>query len=209
MVNLVLFKSTIILGTIQLLTMIALNSQNIFFNTNITFGILTSLINHGTTSNIAKWTDRCMMLIGIYVDIMIIETMYLPNIELLKFQEEFTLLLYISSNWKRDLYYYHYYPYICYYFLSLSILSFIISKYILYIFKNDESILISKIIMKSKLKQVYSRIIDTTNNNSYFLFQNDLLQLSLSCHITSHLLLTITHILMLHYYQYDVLYNNH
>ena len=186
MVNPVLFKSSLLFGTIQLIAMIALESRNIVFNTSIIFGIITSVINHGSTTEIAKWSDRTMMLIGIYTDVRVIESMYLSpyflsdytfpegNLHSLNKKMEHCPYLYIkpylSSNWERDLYYYIYYPYICYYFLSLSILSFAMSKWI-------ESILNS-----------------TTHNP----FQKSLLYLISSSHITSHLLLTITHILMLY-----------
>ncbi len=81
---------------------------------------------------------------------------------------------YLSSNRDSDLYYYIYYPYICYYFLSLSILSFIISKWI-------ESISIPN--TRSKI----------------FIYNRHTENLILSYHITSHLLLTITHILIMHH----------
>lgn len=118
MANLLLFMSSCIVGIIHLFFIIILQSTNLLLNTNIIFGIITSIINHGSNSLIAKWCDRFMMLIGIYIDIIII------------------------------------YSYNCYYsclFLLLSILSFIISKYIM----------------------------------CYFY------------HIISHILLTITHIIML------------
>lgn len=183
MANLVLFKSSLIFGTIQLIAMIALESRNIAFNTSITFGILTSVINHAITSEIAKWTDRTMMLVGIYIDICVIESMHLPPYFLTDhmFPEDKSSLYlkpnpYLSSNWESDLYYYIYYPYICYYFLSLSILSFIISKWI-----------------ESIVKRQYKQI------NEHGIFQKSILTLILSCHITSHVLLTITHVLMLYH----------
>lgn len=158
--------------------MFALESRNIAFNTNIAFGIFTSIINHGTTSNIAKWSDRTMMLVGIFTDICVIESMHLPPYFLTDpmFPEDKSSLYlkpnpYLSSNWESDLYYY-----ICYYFLSLSILSFIISKWI-----------------ESIVKRHYTQI------NEHGIYHKSLLNLILSCHITSHVLLTITHVLMLYH----------
>lgn len=192
MVNLILLKSTLIFGTIQLISMIALDSRNIALNTSIAFGIITSFINHATTSDIAKWSDRTMMLVGIYIDVHVIESMHLhlPSYFLIdhafpdgKFQNTLNQIghtsylyfnPYLSSKLDGNLYFYIYYPYICYYFLSLSILSFIMSKWI-------ESISINQIIQKILIyKNLHHQI------------------LILSFHITSHLLLTITHILILY-----------
>lgn len=185
MVNPVLFKSSLIFGTIQLITMIALESNNILFNTSITFGIVTSVINHGTTSKIAKWMDRLMMLIGIYIDIYVIENMLLPPNIFTENEQYLFIKPYLSSNWERDLYYYIYYPYVCYYFLSLSILSFIMSKCI-------ESIFIKKM-DKNKISPFQNVISNTYQIQFKHPFQN----IILSCHITAHLLLTITHILIM------------
>ena len=183
MVNLILFKSSFIFGTIQLLSMISLESRNLLLNTSTTFGILTSVVNHGTTSYIAKWADRCMMLIGIYVDICVIETMYL-NVSLPILTESseneqyLDLNLYLSSTWERDLYYIYY---MCYYFLSLSIISFIISKYI----ERSNTL--------TQLESIYH----STKYN--IISRNSLFKLSLSFHIVSHLLLSITHILLFYH----------
>lgn len=181
--------------------MIALESRSIALNTTIAFGIITSFINHAITSEIAKWSDRTMMLVGIYIDVHVIESMHLPSYFLTDhiFPEgNLNLKLYpnpyLSSNWESDLYYYIYYPYICYYFLSLSILSFIISKLL-------ERILISK------QYQYTTHYQEKTNSYYYLPFQKStsLLTLILSCHITSHLLLTITHILI--FYHNNLIYN--
>ena len=187
MVNFILFKSSFIFGTIQLLSMFSLESRNLLLNTSTTFGILTSIVNHGTTSDIAKWTDRCMMLIGIYVDICVIETMHvnvsLPILTDSSENEQYLdldLNPYLSSTWERDLYYI-YYHYICYYFLSLSIISFIISKYI----------------ERSNTLTQFESIYHSTKYN--ILSRNSLFKLSLSFHIVSHLLLSITHILLFYH----------
>jgi hypothetical protein len=38
-----------------------------------TIGVFTSLWNHGTTSEYAKWSDRIFMFIGVFVDIVVIK----------------------------------------------------------------------------------------------------------------------------------------
>jgi len=184
MANPILLKSTLIFGTIQLISMIALECRNIALNTSIAFGIVTSIINHGTTSNIAKWSDRTMMLVGIFIDIHVIESMYLPSYFLTDhmFHED------------KPYYYINYifYPYICYYFLSLSIMSFIMSKMF-------ERILILNSSKKQKTNmnsQLTLNINHNSESNDVQLYKKYRLDIILSCHITSHLLLTITHILM-------------
>jgi hypothetical protein len=94
-----LLKSSYYFGIIHFIFMIITSSKNTLLNLNIIIGIVTSIINHGTTSDIAKYSDRVMMIIGIFIDI------------------------YVINN--------HLY-YICYYTLSLSIASFLLSKYITY-----------------------------------------------------------------------------
>jgi len=104
MANTVLLYSTYVFGTIHIIYMIITLSNNHVLNCNILFGILTSIINHKTTSELAKWTDRIMMINGIIIDI------------------------YVTSS-IRDTYI----QYISFYLLSQSILSFVISKIILFI----------------------------------------------------------------------------
>lgn len=141
MANIVLLYSSYFFGSIHLFYIIYTNSNNILLNVNIFYGILTSIINHKITSEIAKWIDRSAMLIGIIIDVYIIESIDIDYIR-----------------------------YFSYYFLFLSILSFISSKYI-------------------------SNF--TLHNNNYYSIKI----LETSFHITSHLLLTLSHLFILYYFQ--------
>lgn len=73
MVNKILFKSSIILAGIHILTYIYLQPCNIILIINITIGIITSIWNHGVTCNIAKYVDR-MMMIGFIINSYIISS---------------------------------------------------------------------------------------------------------------------------------------
>ena len=68
MVNVYLYRSSLICGAIQFLFMT-------FYNTKLnlvifyTIGILTSIWNHGTTSEVAKWVDRFIACMAMFVDL--------------------------------------------------------------------------------------------------------------------------------------------
>lgn len=151
MTNPILLKSSLILGMIHLITIFIVNytkeynehRQLLIYN--VLAGIFTSILNHSTTSIISKWLDRGMMVIGIYNDIYLITFIPNPN----------PTNVYHNMN-----------QLFSYYFLSLSILSFLFSKRI------------------SKTKHEF--------DSNPFLLQ-------MSFHITSHILLTITHIIMFIY----------
>jgi len=70
--NLILLKSSYYFGIIHLIFMFITSSKDIVLNLNIIFGISTSIINHGTTSDMAKYSDRIMMIIGVFIDIYLI-----------------------------------------------------------------------------------------------------------------------------------------
>ena len=89
-----------------------IGSYNSLLNYNIVIGILTSIVNHKTTSNIAKWTDRCAMILGVFIDIHLISQIS---------------YLYLQTY------------YLSYYLLLLSIISFILSKNILTIKKTKNN----------------------------------------------------------------------
>lgn len=73
MTNNVLLLSSYIFGSLQVIWMIYLNTKRFDIICNIICGIITSIINHGRNSLISKWLDRFMMLIGIYIDLCIID----------------------------------------------------------------------------------------------------------------------------------------
>lgn len=102
MANKILLNSSYIFGIIHVLYMLINRSNNVLLNLNIVIGIFTSIINHKLTSSIVKWIDRVIMLIGIIINLYIIETIH-------------------------NIYIY----YISLLFLLLSIISFILSKSLL------------------------------------------------------------------------------
>ena len=71
MANQYLLKSVIFFGGITLLFII---HHKIFTLLSLfyAFGIFTSLWNHGSTSDKAKWCDRISMFVGIFIDFSII-----------------------------------------------------------------------------------------------------------------------------------------
>ena len=72
MANILLFISSVSITTIHLLWLVVHCPENILLILNICFGLLTSIWNHGTTSEIAKLCDRIMMIIGYGIDLWII-----------------------------------------------------------------------------------------------------------------------------------------
>ena len=69
MVNLILFRSSVFLGICHF--MIPIFTKVSYFDKLMIlyyFGIVTSLWNHGTTSSMAKWSDRVVMYVGCLSD---------------------------------------------------------------------------------------------------------------------------------------------
>jgi len=67
MANRILFASSVICGLLHILAMIMFAPPNILL---ITFlcGSISSIYNHGSTKNLAKWTDRIVMVIGMIIE---------------------------------------------------------------------------------------------------------------------------------------------
>lgn len=67
MANLFLFKSSIYLGSINIIAISFFNVP-LIFKSLIWVGVITSIWNHGTTSIFAKYFDRAIMLYGVCID---------------------------------------------------------------------------------------------------------------------------------------------
>lgn len=68
MVNPVLFQSACILGSVHIAAIALYNPPRIFA-TNMIIGVLTSVWNHGMTHELAKWSDRGVMGVGMVIDL--------------------------------------------------------------------------------------------------------------------------------------------
>ena len=81
MANSVLFKTSFFFGLIHFIAMY-LYQETVprVYCTILTIGILTSLWNHGTTSEVAKWGDRLWIALGVLNDLYHISIFsYRPN----------------------------------------------------------------------------------------------------------------------------------
>jgi len=68
MANPVLFQSSVFLGLIHILIVMALNADP-WISLIYSIGAFTSVWNHGSTMDVAKWLDRLCMCIGTVTDI--------------------------------------------------------------------------------------------------------------------------------------------
>ncbi len=68
MANPVLFASSLSITIVHLIAQFWYQQTNPILSTMMICGLVTSIWNHGVTSFIAKYTDRCMMWIGFFVD---------------------------------------------------------------------------------------------------------------------------------------------
>lgn len=68
MANAFLLLSIWMLGTLNVISIIAFRPANMVIVVSMVAGILTSVWNHGTTSTLAKWSDRVMISIGALID---------------------------------------------------------------------------------------------------------------------------------------------
>lgn len=75
MANPLLFKSSIILGFFNVL-FVEIWKVPLAYRTYMWMGVFTSIWNHGTTSNLAKYSDRAVMFINAIPDII-----YILNID--------------------------------------------------------------------------------------------------------------------------------
>ena len=69
--NIYLFHSSLGLGVINIIIALYYNVPRLLL-INITFGVITSILNHGWTSNSYKYIDRLSMIICSHVDIYMI-----------------------------------------------------------------------------------------------------------------------------------------
>ena len=79
MANPLLFKSSLICGGIHVLLVIGWGAP-FLLSLCYTIGVITSIWNHGTTSELAKWSDRVFIAIAVIVDI--VYMFFLPLISL-------------------------------------------------------------------------------------------------------------------------------
>ncbi len=101
MANKFLFISSCLISFLHIRWLIIFMPYNLVLVSTILTGLLTSIANHGLTSNYAKWSDRLVMWIGIFVN------MY--------------LLLDVEYNTRQ----------LCYFLLSLTVTSYFLSKFLL------------------------------------------------------------------------------
>lgn len=80
MVNVTLFISSIIFGSIHILFMILFPSF-ILLMIILILGIITSIWNHGSSDELSKWCDRILILTGVFIDLYFIAIIieYHPN----------------------------------------------------------------------------------------------------------------------------------
>jgi len=76
MSNIILLKSSILCGLIQLIFIFLYISINFNYCLFILTGILTSIFNHGLTFNFIKYLDRITMYIGYLLNIVILIKMF-------------------------------------------------------------------------------------------------------------------------------------
>ncbi len=76
MSNIILLKSSILCGLIQLIFIFLYISINFNYCLFILTGILTSIFNHGLTFNFIKYLDRITMYIGYLLNIIILIKMF-------------------------------------------------------------------------------------------------------------------------------------
>lgn len=69
--NPVLFQSSLFLGLLHVIAVVHFY-PGLWIALVYLGGVITSLLNHGLTSKIAKWTDRTWMTIGVITDIIFI-----------------------------------------------------------------------------------------------------------------------------------------
>lgn len=74
MVNVVLYRSSIISSVLHTIGYVIFKPNNQLLLTIVTMGLFTSLWNHKVTCNIAKYTDRAMMILGFISNLYIIST---------------------------------------------------------------------------------------------------------------------------------------
>lgn len=67
MTNYVLFLSSLFLGWMHMIGMVFSSTPTLFKLTVVT-GVFASIWNHGTTTDIAKWLDRLLMIMGAIID---------------------------------------------------------------------------------------------------------------------------------------------
>ena len=91
MANSVLFTSSLFLGFLHMVLIVLYQPVPPILALTITCGTFSSIWNHGVTSEIAKWTDRGIMVIGTAVDFIYI--IVIPDTEAQR-----TLLLALLST---------------------------------------------------------------------------------------------------------------
>jgi hypothetical protein len=69
--NPVLFQSSLFLGLLHVIAVVHFY-PGIWIALVYLGGVITSLLNHGLTSKVAKWTDRSWMTMGVITDILFI-----------------------------------------------------------------------------------------------------------------------------------------
>jgi hypothetical protein len=73
MANHTLFKSSVICSLLHCISM-AMYPPSLLYGTFITLALSTSVLNHGLTSNVWKWSDRIIMVAGSGVTIYMAST---------------------------------------------------------------------------------------------------------------------------------------
>lgn len=75
MTNILLFKISLVCSAIHVIGIVWLN-PNLLYTILICACLVTSILNHLITNNIIKWIDRCLMLVGVTVNIYLSQTIY-------------------------------------------------------------------------------------------------------------------------------------
>ena len=75
--NLVLFNSSIIMSYSHILSLFLYNPYNPLMIFLYVLGMFTSIINHGTKSEIMKYIDRLTMFFGFFIDLYFIRQIYI------------------------------------------------------------------------------------------------------------------------------------
>jgi hypothetical protein len=72
MANLVLFRSSVVLGILNLFALFFLHTPRLL-RIVVSSGVLTSILNHGLTIDTIKYADRLMMVVGFLADIYLLQ----------------------------------------------------------------------------------------------------------------------------------------
>ena len=91
MANSVLYRSSLLLGGLHLIFAYYFKSDYRIVSV-YTIGVVTSIANHGLTSNLLKWMDRCIMIIGTITDII-----YITNLPSFRLRGGLLIAFYITA----------------------------------------------------------------------------------------------------------------